>query len=210
MGYSWRGWVTVEEVDTKTIHITNSKRRQLIRNQILIHSKLLKSKIPSKELVTFQKNKHQISTEQLLENLKTIILANFSENIPNKVTEMNERARNCVHTNKTRTKMKAKKNRKQNNKTETVKNISLQQNRFYPVAYTDRWYPGLCSEVVDEQTAFFEFLHPSGKHFVWPRKKDRQRVHKTGVLVEISVEPVSNGRMFIIKDHQAIDVMFNG
>jgi hypothetical protein len=52
----------------------------------------------------------------------------------------------------------------------------------------------LCTEVIDEQTAFFDFLHPSGKHFKWPHKTDKQRIHLAGILCEIFVEPVSNGK----------------
>ena len=33
--------------------------------------------------------------------------------------------------------------------------IEFQLNNFYAVAFTDRWYPGLCIEIIDEQTAFF-------------------------------------------------------
>ena len=56
-------WVTTEEAESKTSQVNNTKKRQLIRNQILSHSKLLKSKIPTKSLIKFQENKKQIQTE---------------------------------------------------------------------------------------------------------------------------------------------------
>jgi hypothetical protein len=39
--------------------------------------------------------------------------------------------------------------------------VTVDKYKFYTIAFTDRWYPGLCTEVIDEQTAFFDFLHPS-------------------------------------------------
>ena len=70
--------------------------------------------------------------------------------------------------------------------------------------------PGLCTEVIDEQTAFFDFLHPSGKHFKWPHKTDKQRIHLARILYEIFVEPVSNvnGRLFVVNEQDLVDKLF--
>jgi hypothetical protein len=86
--------------------------------------------------------------------------------------------------------------------------VTVDKYKFYAIAFTDRWYPGLCTEVIDEQTAFFDFLHPSGKHFKWPHKTDKQRIHLAGILCEIFVEPVSNGRLFVVNEQDLVDKLF--
>ena len=97
-----------------------------------------------------------------------------------------------------------------NTTTTQVPKVSFELNKFFAVAFTDRWYPGRCNEIIDEQTAFIEFLHPSGKHYKWPTKPDIQRVHLSGTLSEVSVEPISNGRLWIVPQAQQnhVDNMF--
>lgn len=63
---------------------TNAKQRLLIRNQILLHSKLLKSKIFPKNLLKFQENNNKFNNEKHLENLKVINRSNFNESVPQK------------------------------------------------------------------------------------------------------------------------------
>ena len=213
-------WVTTEEAESKTSQVNNTKKRQLIRNQILFHSKLLKSKIPTKSLIKFQENKKQIQTEKMLSNLKTIIIANYEHEVPEFVLNIN----NAVPSNSGKTKrpFQSKQRKRQNNTCKRVKNrteasssedkqnsiVTVDKYKFYAIAFTDRWYPGLCTEVIDEQTAFFDFLHPSGKHFKWPHKTEKQRIHLAGILCEIFVEPVSNGKLFVVNEQDLVDKLF--
>jgi hypothetical protein len=217
-------WVTTKEAESKTSQVNNTKKRQLIRNQILFHSKLLKSKIPTKSLIKFQENKKQIQTEKMLSNLKTIIIANYEHEVPEFVLNINNAVTNAVPYNSGKTKrpIQSKQRKRQNNTCKRVKNrteasssegkqnsiVTVDKYKFYAIAFTDRWYPGLCTEVIDEQTAFFDFLHPSGKHFKWPHKTDKQRIHLAGILCEIFVEPVSNGRLFVVNEQDLVDKLF--
>jgi hypothetical protein len=72
---------------------TNAKQRLLlIRNQIIFHSKLLGSQIPNRSLLKFQEKNEKLGTEKLLANLKAIIVYNFSEGVPQNITEINDNA----------------------------------------------------------------------------------------------------------------------
>lgn len=151
-------------------------------------------------------------TDQLFDNLKKIIQSNFTENIPPQVVTLNNATENTVHVKKANIAKKNKKSKRTNaDKQSYVINneLAFQVNKYYAVAFTDRWYPGRCSELVDKDTAFFEFLHPSGKNYKWPAKVDNERVHVAGVLCEINIEPISNGRLWVVPEQQLVDKMFN-
>lgn len=113
-------WVKTEEVDQKTTGLNNTKKRQLIRNQILFHSKLLKSKIPSKATIRFQQNNKQITTDKMLDNLKNIILATYTQEVPDIVVSINNSVESVVPTNKA-------KGKKRSTRIESRKNKNTQK-----------------------------------------------------------------------------------
>ena len=39
-------------------------------------------------------------------------------------------------------------------------------------------------------------------------KTDKQRIHLAGILCEIFVEPVSNGRIFVVNEQDLVDKLF--
>jgi len=191
----------VKELEGKT----NTKKRCMIMNQINYHAKLLGSKIPSKSLIKFQENKTKLGHDQLLENLKIIMAENFTAEIPQVVQNINSNLNNLNQTNrKRRLKGPNKVTRKQTKR----QKVDFQVNNFYAVAFTDRWYPGRCEQIIDEDTAVLEFLVPSGKHFKWPNKKDIQTVKTLGCLSKITVDPISNGRLWAVQEHNEIDSLF--
>lgn len=148
----------------------------------------------------------------MLINLKTIIIANHEHEIPGFVLNINNAMTNAVPSNSGKIKrpIQSKQRKRQINPCKRAKNrtevsssegkqnsiVTVDKNKLYAIAFTDMWYPGLCTEVIDEQTVFFDFLHLSVKHVKWPHKTDKQRIHLAGILREIFVEPVSNGMLF--------------
>lgn len=89
-----------------------------------------------------------------------------------------------------------------------MQKVSFQKDRFYAIAFTDGWYPGRCTQVIDEKSAILDFLSPSGKYFKWPPKSDIQKVYNDGALAEICIEPVSNGRLWSVVDKLNVDELF--
>ena len=182
-------WVSENEADDKIHGKTNAKQRLLIRNQIIFHSKLLGSQIPNKSLLKFKEKNEKFGTEKLLANLKAIIVYNFSEGVPQSITEINDNA--CKVMNASR--------KRKTRKTDVfpVKKVPkvFEIDKLYAIAFTNRWYSGRCIQIVDENTAVVDFMTPSGNYFKWPPKNDVQTVYTDGALSELTVESVSNGRL---------------
>jgi hypothetical protein len=157
-------WVSENEADDKIHGKTNAKQRLLIWNQIIFHSKLLGSQIPNKSLLKFQEKNEKFGTEKLLANLKAIIVYNFSEGVPQNITEINDNA--CKVMNASR------KRKKRKTDVSPVKKVPkvFEINQLYAIAFTDRWYPGRCIQIVDDNTAVVDFMTPSGNYFKWPPK----------------------------------------
>jgi hypothetical protein len=195
-------WVSENEADDKIHGKTNAKQRLLIRNQIIFHSKLLGSQIPNKSLLKFQEKNEKFGTEKLLANLKAIIVYNFSEGVPQNITEINNNA--CKVMNASR--------KRKTRKTDVspVKKVPkvFEIDKLYAIAFTDRWYPGRCIQIVDENTAVVDFMTPSGNYFKWPPKNDVQTVYTDGALSELTVEPVSNGRLWSVVEKKEIDRIY--
>lgn len=164
--------MTTEDAESNTSQVNNTKKRQMIRKQILFRSQLIKSKIPTKSLIKFQENKKQIQTEKMLSNLKTIMIANYEHEVPEFVLNINNAVTNVVPSNSGKSKrrpIQSKQRKRQNNTCKRAKNrteasssegkqnsiVTVDKNKFYAFAFTDRWYPGLCTEVIDEHTAHF-------------------------------------------------------
>ena len=195
-------WVSENEADDKIHGKTNAKQRLLIRNQIIFHSKLLGSQIPNKSLLKFQEKNEMFGTEKLLANLKAIIVYNFSEGVPQNITEINNNV--CKVMNASR--------KRKTRKTDVfpVKKVPkvFEIDKLYAIALTDRWYPGRCIQIVDENTAVVDFMTPSGNYFKWPPKNDVQTVYTDGALSELTVEPVSNGRLWSVVEKKEIDRIY--
>jgi hypothetical protein len=60
--------------------------------------------------------------------------------------------------------------------------VTFEIDKLYAIAFTDRWYPGRCIQIVDENTAVVDFLTPSGNYFKWPPKNDVQVTILNGLL----------------------------
>ena len=86
--------------------------------------------------------------------------------------------------------------------------VTFEIDKLYAIAFTDRWYPGRCIQIVDENTAVVDFLTPSGNYFKWPPKNDVQTVYTDGALSELTVEPVSNGRLWSVVEKKEIDRIY--
>jgi len=202
-------WVSEHEAEQKIQGKTNAKQRLLIRNQILFHSKLLKSKISQKSLLKFQENNKKFNNEKLLENLKVIIRSNFNESVPQKVSDINASIKNNIPKITQKTGRKRKAGHKPNESQVTkVSKICFQKDKFYAIAFMDAWYPGRCLQVLDDKSAIFDFLIPSGNNYKWPLKNDIQKVYVEGALSEVNIEPVSNGRLWSVVDKMSIDRLF--
>jgi hypothetical protein len=187
-------WVSVNEADDKIHGKTNAKQRLLlIRNQIVFHSKLLGSQIPNRSLLKFQEKNEKFGTEKLLANLKAIIVYNFSEGVPQNITEINDNV--CKVMNASR---KRKTRKTDVSPVKKVPKVTFEIDKLYAIALTDRWYPGRCIQIVDENTAVVDFLTPSGNYFKWPRKNNVQTVYTDSALSELTVESVSNGRLWSV------------
>ncbi|CAC5402780.1 unnamed protein product [Mytilus coruscus] len=106
---------------------------------------------------------HVLSQAQAAETM--LKGSNFTENIPPQVVTLNNATENTVLVKKAKKNKKSK--RTNANKQSNLINdeLAFQVNKYYAVAFTDRWYPGRCSELVDKDTAFLEFVHPSGKNY---------------------------------------------
>ena len=86
--------------------------------------------------------------------------------------------------------------------------VSFLKDKYYDVAYSGGWYPGMCVEEIDEESSRLDFLIPSGNFFRWPPKKDVQKVFSAGALTEIGIVPVSNGRLWSVVDKIKIDRLY--
>ena len=126
-------------------------------------------------------------------HLKAIIVYNFSEGVPQNITEINDNV--CKVMNASR---KRKTRKTDVSPVKKVPKVTFEIDKLYAIALTDRWYPGRCIQIVDENAAVVDFLTPSGNYFKWPRKNNVQTVYTDGALLELTVESVSNGRLWSV------------
>lgn len=82
-----------------------------------------------------------------------------------------------------------------------------EMNSYYAVAFEDRWYPGVVTEIKGDDWASIKYMHPCGSNFKWPGKDDCALTHINAMLCKVHVK-IANGRLWTVANSKIIDDLY--